>query len=51
MSDLNGYTLYNYAVGGSGYVHNATIQDGLNARNHILSEDIDIDFQIVILLH
>lgn len=44
VSDLNGYTLYNYAVGGSGYVHNATIQDGLNARNHILSEDIDIDF-------
>ena len=44
LSDLNGYTLYNYAVGGSGYVHNATIQDELNARNHILSGGSNIDF-------
>ena len=34
-ADKAGFTLTNYAVGGSGFVHNATIGDHLNARDHI----------------
>ena len=31
----NGWSLTNLAVGGSGYVHAATVGDGLNARDHV----------------
>lgn len=35
VADLCGYTLFNYGVGGSGYVHNGTVLDKLNARDHV----------------
>lgn len=34
-SDKAGFVLTNYGVGGSGFVHNATIGDQLNARDHV----------------
>lgn len=35
VSDKAGFVLTNYGVGGSGFVHNATIGDQLNARDHV----------------
>ena len=35
VADKAGFNLTNHAVGGSGFVHNATIGDHLNARDHI----------------
>lgn len=35
VARLNRYTLINYAVGGSGYVHAGTVGDKLNARDHV----------------
>lgn len=34
-ADKAGFSLTNYGVGGSGFVHNATVGDKLNARDHI----------------
>ena len=34
-ADKAGFALTNYGVGGSGFVHNATVGDHLNARDHI----------------
>lgn len=39
------YLIKNYAVGGSGYVHNGTVLDQLNARDHVDTIDFsDADF-------
>ena len=35
VAKLNGYTVTNYGTGGSGYVHNATVGDLLNARSKV----------------
>lgn len=35
VADKAGFSLTNYGVGGSGFVHNATVGDHLNARDHI----------------
>lgn len=35
VADKAGFSLTNYGVGGSGFVHNATVGDKLNARDHI----------------
>ena len=35
VADKAGFSLTNYGVGGSGFVHNATVGDRLNARDHI----------------
>ena len=35
VADKAGFALTNYGVGGSGFVHNATVGDRLNARDHI----------------
>lgn len=32
---INNYEVTNYGVGGSGYVHNATVEDGLNAKDKV----------------
>lgn len=34
-ADKAGFSLTNYGVGGSGFVHNATVGDKLNARDHV----------------
>lgn len=39
VARINRYTLTNYAVGGSGYVHAGTVGDKLNARDHVNTID------------
>ncbi|MBO5163236.1 MAG: SGNH/GDSL hydrolase family protein [Ruminococcus sp.] len=39
VANAKGYTLTNHGVGGSGYVHNGTVLDKLNARDHVNTID------------
>lgn len=35
VAEINNYKLINYGVGGSGFVHNGTVLDKLNAKAHV----------------